>query len=113
VEYLRAAAEDALQRRGPDDEADDDPIPAWPGPGEEDPLEESFGRHADRLRRLTPEDVEKLQRGASPDGTAPRPDLTRPGSVGERDVGPETWVNRVLHDSPDSGRQRRPGIHLS
>ena len=115
VQYIGALADGTLLLQvddGADSDPEDDPIPPWPAAGEEDPLEEPFGRDADEIRRVTLEDVKKLERGDHVAGSTPRPDLTKPGAIGTGfdSADQAAWVSRALHDSPDSGRVRTPAV---
>lgn len=82
LELLRPGAGVWFQR-GPADGDEEDAIPSWPDEGETDPLEDSFGDDADRIRLITEEELGQLRQGGNPTGTAPDPDFTKTGSIGK------------------------------
>ena len=101
----RKIARDAARRK-----LQADPIPPWPAPGEDDPLDEIFGPAADRVRVLTPEELDALRREGAAEGSAPDPDLTKPGHFG-RAIPPTPstdWTYRITRRMRD-GTWRRVG----
>ena len=83
-------------------------LPPWPEGDDEDPLEEPFGRLADETRLLTPNDLAALRRGERPTGTAPEPDLTKPGDHGswKPRVPSDEWPYRMTWRLPDNTWKR-------
>ena len=114
LELIRPGAGEWFQ-----DKPEEETIPPWPEGNEEDPLEDDFGPHADRIRVLTPEELDELRSGGEPDGVHPRPDLTKSGDLGRPLAFNRTpEVHRSVYHYPEgrwgrvAGRPLPPCGHL-
>ena len=104
LELIRPGAGVWFQEQ-PGGEDEEETIPPWPEGNEEDPLEDDFGPHADRIRVLTTEELDELRNGGEPDGVHPQPDLTKSGDLGRPlpHTPTDEWVYRHTRHRPDDG----------